>query len=288
MISVMFVTHPKYTLLSLHTELSQTNAIDWMVSKKILIDEVKCPKCNIDMIRNGKDMRCNKQQCRKKQSIFKNTFFFHMRLDYSKFFMILYCWLWKYPAFVTIHENGISSETYANHSNYFRELCQNFTFMKSQKTIGGDGHVVQIDEMCVGKRKYNVGRMPAHGQEWYFGGIDMETKEVFYCFVENRSSAVLMEKIRQHILPGTIIWSDSWKGYVDVDEEFEHDMVNHKQEFVAFDGTNTQQIEATNGAVRRLLKRNGTHLEEDHLDFYFEEYIWRKRNQKNMIFSNNF
>ena len=42
--------------------------------------------------------------------------------------------------------------------------------------IGGPDHIVEIDESCFGKRKYNRGRM-IQEQQWVFGGIDRESRQ---------------------------------------------------------------------------------------------------------------
>ena len=278
--ALLFQNHEVYTFLSLHQELSSCNIVQWIIDHKIVTPYVKCPICKSEMKLNvnNAELRCSKRGCNKRQSIFANTFFFDSKLSKIIIFEILYCWLWKYPAATIIHELGIGKETFANYSTYFRELCFEFcSLSQGNVKIGGEGHIVQVDEMCVGRRKYNVGRIAAYGQKWFFGGIDTVTKEVFYVFVPNRSAEVLMEEIEKHVLPGSVIHTDGWRGYVHVEDEFEHYVVNHKKRFVADDGTHTQAIEATNGAVRRLLRRNGTNLEE-HLNLYFFEYIWRKKN----------
>ena len=199
---------------------------------------------------------------------------------------LLYCWIWNYPVETIIHELSISSKTYTSYTKYFRELCCMFSEMYKNDIIGGDWHVVQIDEICIGKRKYNIGRLPAHSQKWFFGGIDLETKNVFYVYVPNRKSETLLEKIQEHIHPGSIIMSDGWKGYNTVGEKYDHATVNHHKEFVEQNlGINTQTIEAINSCVRKLLKRNGTHLQGKHLNLYFGEYVWRKKNaQSNDVF----
>lgn len=78
--------------------------------------------------------------------------------------------------------------------------------------IGGIDKIVEIDEAKVGRRKYHKGRLIT-GQ-WVFGGIERESKKIFIIPVEDRKSETLIPIIRQYIEPGSIIYSDCWRGEV--------------------------------------------------------------------------
>jgi transposase-like protein len=59
--------------------------------------------------------------------------------------------------------------------------------------------------------KYNRGKH-VNGS-WIFGGVERETGRCFLVVVPDRSEATLLALIKQWILPGTIIYSDCWKSY---------------------------------------------------------------------------
>ena len=78
--------------------------------------------------------------------------------------------------------------------------------------IGGPGVIVEVDEAKFGKRKDNRG----HYVEgvWIFGGVERtEERKVFAVKVDDRSRATLTGIIQQHVLQGSIIYSDMWRGY---------------------------------------------------------------------------
>ena len=69
---------------------------------------------------------------------------------------------------------------------------------------------------------------------------------VFCLVVPDRTFKTLKEEITNHILPGTTIVSDCWKGYdcLDSCNEFKHLTVDHSKNFInPKHGANTQTIE---------------------------------------------
>jgi len=50
-----------------------------------------------------------------------------------------------------------------------RDICADY-FLRNSEKIGGPGTIVEIDETCVSKRKYERGRLIRPNQ-WMFGGI---------------------------------------------------------------------------------------------------------------------
>ena len=79
--------------------------------------------------------------------------------------------------------------------------------------IGGDGHIVEVDESKFGKRKYNSGRRVVG--KWVLGGVSRTTGECFLveCPDNRRNHHTLLSLIKRYINPGTTILSDRWKGY---------------------------------------------------------------------------
>lgn len=66
-----------------------------------------------------------------------------------------------------------------------------------------------------------------------FGGMCRETKECFIVSVPNRSEKTLIPITNQYIRQGSIIFSESWKAYTNLQQHgFQHNQVNHKYNFV--------------------------------------------------------
>ena len=87
--------------------------------------------------------------------------------------------------------------------------------------------------------------------QWVFGGIEQDSRKCFlviavylYLAVERRDEETLLPIIQQWTEPGTIIVSDCWKAYCNLEKHgYVHRTVNHSKEFVNEDGDNTNKIE---------------------------------------------
>ena len=80
--------------------------------------------------------------------------------------------------------------------------------------------------------------------QWVFGGIEQDRRKCFLVAVEKWDEETLLPIIKKWITPGTIIVSDCWKAYTNLDKHgYEHLIVNHSAEFVNRDDNHTNKIE---------------------------------------------
>uniref|UniRef100_A0A1X7UN54 ISXO2-like transposase domain-containing protein n=1 Tax=Amphimedon queenslandica TaxID=400682 RepID=A0A1X7UN54_AMPQE len=119
-----------------------------------------------------------------------------------------------------------SPNTVVDKCNFCQEVCATVIETKSEP-IGGVAKVVKIDKSKFGKRKYHCGRMV--DGVWVSGGIERDGKKCFLVSVEDRSAATLIPIIKQYILPGTKIMSNSWKSYDKLEEGYIHGTFNHTE-----------------------------------------------------------
>jgi transposase-like protein len=255
--------------------------IQFLFEKGIFYGERFCVKCcssmNLSLDRGL--WRCTKKGCGTQVSIRQGSFFAKSKLLCSKIMQISYFWLNKIPVSATITMTATSPNTVCNFYRHLRELVAD-SLDEEDTIIGGNGVVVEIDESKLSKRKYNRG----HHIEgaWVIGGIERtEEKRRFIVKIDNRDANTILGVIRAHVLPGSIVYTDMWRGYSRVSEALglEHHVVNHSAEFVSSDGVHTNTIEAVWCGLKLVIpKRNRTHDVDGHL----WEYIWRAKNKVNI------
>ncbi|RCN41593.1 hypothetical protein ANCCAN_12461 [Ancylostoma caninum] len=110
----------------------------------------------------------------------------------------------------------------------------------------GVGHVVEIDDTCVTKRKYNRGRW-VRKHQWLFGGYERGSGRSFLILVRRRDARTLLRLIVKYIRPGTTMISDCWRAYSRIStlpQGFTHLTVNHQLNFIdPRSGAHTQNID---------------------------------------------
>ena len=174
-----------------------------------------------------------------------------------------------------------SSRTVADFTRFYRQAtADSLDFIDF--VVGGPGIVVEVDECKLGKRKYNRGHYV--GGVWVLGRVERtESRKAFLVTVPDRGGRTLMNVLSRHILPGSVILTDLWRGYSALAETLgvEHRTVNHSETFVnPIDGTCTNTIEGTWNGVKLSMsarKRTGE-LAQDCL----WEFIWRRKHHDDL------
>ena len=183
------------------------------------------------------------------------------------------------PVISLIETSGIYSEAIVAWTSYVRQLCADFVSLESVK-IGGPNIVFEIDETKMGKRKYNRG----HRVEgvWVIAGVERtEERKVFLIEVENRNSDTIIDILREHVHPGSIVHTDCWAAYFPAccELDLEHRTVNHSVNFKnPIDGTHTNTIEGTNNGLKIFIKPQ--HRTREHINEHLWFFIWMRQNKK--------
>lgn len=263
--------------------------INWCIQQRLVRPAKDCShhRSPMSLAGLGSDSRnpywyCGK--CNKRISVYKDSIFEDLHMPLQKILMLGYSFA-NESTYEEARRNctfssadiPITNRTIAHWFDLFREIvadhCLDQAAMGSK--IGGPGHIVQVDEAMIGRRKFNRGRLVKG--TWIFGMVDDEG-EIRLEIVATRDVQTLTEVIVRNVARGSIIHSDSWRGYsTRLLEEagFTHSQVNHSVEFVAADGTHTQRIESQWRVLKQVFRPGGIRKEDiaDHL----LEYSWRRK-----------
>ena len=144
--------------------------------------------------------------------------------------------------------------------------------------IGGPGVTVEVDETCVFKAKYHRGRR-FRRHTWLFGGVERGSGRGFLRVVKKRDGPTLTRIIMQHVRPGSVVVSDSWRGYNGfsiLPQPYRHLTVNHRIQFVNPNtGAHTQTIESMWQKLKFQAKKRYGMNNSRYAD-YLAEFLWRR------------
>lgn len=265
--------------------------IEWLMEEGLLAKSQMCSVCEGEMQLVKCEDRSDgvKWECRRRidgkrhkveMSVRSQSWFAESRMTLEEILKFTYWWCQDLDQAQIRHELGLATNTGVDWDNFCREVCEVTLFENSVK-IGGQGKVVQIDESKFGKRKYHRGHH-VEGQ-WVFGGIESDSRKCFLVAVEKRDEATLLPIIQKWIEPGTIIISDCWKAYCNLEKYgYTHRTVNHSKEFVNENGDSTNKMEGHWRQAKCKLPSFG--VRKHHFSSYLAEFMWRYMNRDQDLF----
>ena len=254
--------------------------ISWLMGIGLIADTRNCHICKKEMSlspcqdrKDGFRWECRRSIAGKKhrfeRSIREGSWFERANLSITEVLKFSYWWCVGLNQMQIKAQLAMSPSTLVDWDMFCRELC-GVVLSDENEIIGGPGKIVQIDESKIGKRKYHKGHF-VEGQ-WVFGGIEEDSRKSFIVCVENRKEDTLIPLMHRWIHLGTTIYSDCWKGYINVAHHgYLHGTVNHNKEFVSEDGVHTNKIKGHWCQMKANLPTHGR--KRAHYDSYIAEFI---------------
>jgi transposase-like protein len=96
--------------------------------------------------------------------------------------------------------------------------------------------------------------------------------------VDNTKKKTLQKEVREHVLAGSALFTDSLKSYEGLDE-FQHEVIDHAVEYVRGE-VHTNGLENFWSLLKRGLKGTYVSVEPFHLFRYLDEQAYRYNNRK--------
>ncbi len=137
---------------------------------------------------------------------------------------------------------------------------------------------VEADETYVGgKRRGQSGRPGAGDRQKaaVFGMVERKGK-VVALHVEDAKAATLMPHIRKRVDASSIMYTDEWRSYEQLDREgYEHRTITHSSGVYVSGDIHTNTIEGFWSLVKRGIGGVYHSVSQKHLQGYLNEYAWR-------------
>lgn len=259
---------------------NELECINYLFSKGILDSPTNCEACTFVLKKLTDRFRCTNKQCKRSFSIFKGSFFSRCKLKCNEIMLLLYLFLSNTSCSSIQLISGHSSATIAEYHRFYLQLIENNVENEDMK-IGGNGIKVQIDETKLGKRKYHRGHRV--DGVWVLVGVEITNeRKLFIKAVSDRCAQTLEEIITSYVYPGSIIQTDMWKGYNNLNRlGYIHERVNHSIGFINEEtGVNTNTVEGTNNGLKLSIPaRNRV---ECGINGHLLKFVWRRKNKDDL------
>jgi transposase-like protein len=230
--------------------------------------------------------RCSKNQKHRDKpiveiQILSNTWFDNLHMSIEKTLLLTYAFSTEMSYKVAIRESSIEDQSTSDATIASRySLCQEICMIapehrnESERKIGGEARVVEIDESKIGRRKFNKGRII--DGNWILGMIDLDGGyRLEICPENKRDKTTLRDLIIKNVANRSAIMTVCWKGYEGLNEiRFQHLTVNNYNFVDPETWANSQRIESSWRPLRKRLSRGG--IKKNKLASHLCEYMWRK------------
>ena len=164
---------------------------------------------------------------------------------------------------------------------YFHRLREVIAYELDQEGLAMFAGEIEVDESYFGgARKGRRGRGAA-GKIPVFGILKRGGK-VYTKIIPDASGETLMPIMTSKIVPDSIVYSDSWRGYNVLDvSDFKHYRINHSEAFADAKNHINGIENFWNQAKRHLRKFNG--VPKVHFGLFLKECEWRFNNSDPVI-----
>lgn len=240
-------------------------------------DGVRCPRCQSDKtarLRKRKQFTCKANGCNYRFSVTTDTVMHASKIPLRKWFAAIYILSDAKKSVSSLQlsrELGVSGECAwhltmrireamrEDHDGLFRGICQADEYYHGGLPRKGTGPH---------KRGRGTARQPI------IGVVEKSTGRVRTAVIKDGASQTLVDTLSQWLkLSGVELHTDEWMGYRKLGRLCRvHRVVNHKIEYVAADGTNTNGIENAWSLFARATIGSFHKISTKHLSKYLGEF----------------
>jgi transposase-like protein len=121
---------------------------------------------------------------------------------------------------------------------------------------------------------------PAKRKTVVFGAVERGGRIKATVVADSRAHT-LGPVVRQYVMPSSILFTDEWKGYIDVGYRYrEHHRIKHSEDVYVSGNVHTNTIEGFWSNVKRGISGNYHNVSTKWLQGYLNEFCWRWNQRK--------
>jgi transposase-like protein len=268
---------------------------------------ITCPNCSCSKIYElkGKFKRYKCTGCKKQFSVTKGTIFESSSIPLRKWFIAIFLY--------AFHKKGISSCQLAKDIGVTQKtawfMSHRIRHMLNTGSMELTPDIIEVDETFVGGKNKN---RPWHkkvknsqGRSFkdktpVFGILQREKSHTFVrphkvipgktvtekvitkkseinCFVVRDTKAKSIQPIiRDNIPKETVIVSDEWQAYRGLENEYQHEVVDHsRKQYMSENGFTTNTLEGAWSHLKRTIIGTYHQVSRKHLQKYCDEFAYR-------------
>ena len=229
--------HNRFELLRFHPHCF----MEWLGANSLLATSIVCPVgecrklCTINARESaieGFSWRCRPGGLHE-HSVRKYSFFSHSHLLLQDIFLFLCSYAEQNGTLrrIALWSGVDYARTAVDWGGFIRDMFVQWVhdLMQNSKLSGE----VEVDESLFGRKvKAHRGNPKKGRQVWVVGLVERRTNNLLLFPVDDRTKDTLHGIIERHVVPGSKVYTDGWKGYYGLNAAgFKHFTVNHKHSF---------------------------------------------------------
>jgi transposase-like protein len=239
-----------------------------------------CPYCKstkVTPLKKEKRHHCN--NCNTSFSITVGTIFHKTKVDFQKWFVAI--------SLMLNAKKGISARQLSRDLSINKDTAW-YMAMRIRRAMIEHGDllegIVEVDETYVGGKTHGKGSGYSQGNKTPVFGMAQRNGVVRAQPVKHANGKNLKPIIRRNISRDSIIMSDEFGGYKDLNKEFmDHKIVVHSRKQYVCGNAHTNSIEGFWALLKRGIYGQYHRVSKKHLAKYVNEFCYRYNNRKNEL-----
>jgi len=242
-------------------------------------DGLKCPRCGSSKtsraMKNGNNYNCD--VCRYQFTVTAGTIFHDSHLPLRKWFLAVYLMIESKKGISANQLKRSLKVSYKTAWYLCHRIRKAMEEAKGQPQLDG---TAEVDETFVGG-KYDRRRKRGPWEKQAVLGMIARHGRLEVKPVRSTGNKVLVPIVEDRVNKDATVITDEWAAYKTLDEEYRHEVVNHKAEEWVRGEAHTNTIENAWSLFKRSIIGSFHQISSKHVEAYLDEFEWRFNNRNN-------